>query len=177
MSATEALAPALPPAIDRKALAVLKAACDQHLTIATAESCTGGLLASLLTDVPGCSHAFERGFVVYTEAAKSDLLKVPSDLIEEEGVVSQPVAAAMAKGALDASDADIALAVTGYAEAPPDDPDAVAGLVHFACATRDGHLTTRVEFYGDLGRARVRIACLDTGLDLLAEALGVTGSA
>jgi nicotinamide-nucleotide amidase len=173
MSATEALAPAVTTAIDRKALRVLKAACDQDRPLATAESCTGGLLASLLTDVPGCSHAFERGFVTYTDAAKMDLLGVPERMLEDEGAVSQPVAAAMARGALRGSEAAIALSITGYAEAPPEDPDAVAGLVHFACATREGGLTTHVEFYGDLGRANVRIACLETALDMLARALEI----
>ncbi|WGM39444.1 CinA family protein [Caulobacter sp. NIBR1757] len=171
MSATEALAPAVSPAIDRKALRVLRAACAQNRTLATAESCTGGLLASLLTDVPGCSHAFERGFVAYTDTAKIDLLGVPERMLEDEGAVSQPVAAAMARGALKASEADITLSVTGYCEATPDDPDSVAGLVHFACATREGGLRTHVEFYGDIGRAAVRLRCLETSLDLIAGAL------
>ncbi|MDO9337510.1 MAG: CinA family protein [Caulobacter sp.] len=171
MSATEALAPALPLALDRKVLRVLQAACDQDRTIATAESCTGGLLASLLTDVPGCSHAFERGFVAYTQAAKMELLRVPARMLEDEGAVSQTVAAAMARGALKASDADITLSITGYADA--NDAGAVAGLVHFACATREGGLRTHVEFYGDRGRAAVRLACLETSLDLLARALDV----
>lgn len=173
MSATEALAPAITSAIDRKALRVLRAACAQHRTLATAESCTGGLLASLLTDVPGCSHAFERGFVAYSETAKIELLGVPTRMLEDEGTVSQSVAAAMARGALRGSEADITLSITGYAEAPPEDPEAVAGLVHFACATREGGLTTHVEFYGDIGRAAVRMACLETGLDMLARALEI----
>lgn len=173
MSATEALAPAVTSAIDRKALRVLRAANAQHRTLATAESCTGGLLASLLTDVPGYSHAFERGFVTYTNTSKSELLAVPERMLEDEGAVSQPVAAAMARGALKASEADITLSVTGYCEAIPEDPDSVAGLVHFACATREGGLKTHVEFYGDIGRAAVRLRCLETGLDLIAQALDV----
>jgi nicotinamide-nucleotide amidase len=178
MAAAETLAPALPRELDRKALAILRAACAADLSLATAESCTGGLLASLLTDIPGCSHAFERGFVVYSDAAKVADLGVDPALIEAEGVVSQPVAAAMARGAIASSRADLALAVTGYCEAPPDDPDAVAGLVHFACATRAGGLITRVELYGDVGRAAVRLACLDTALDLIGEAMApLTASA
>lgn len=173
MSATEALAPAISSAIDRKALRVLKAACAQNRTLATAESCTGGLLASLLTDVPGCSHAFERGFVTYSNAAKTDLLAVPERMLEDEGPVSQPVAAAMARGALKASEADITLSVTGYCEATPEDPESVGGLVHFACATREGGLKTKVEFYGDIGRAAVRLRCLESGLDLIAETLEI----
>ena len=173
MSATEALVSVVTSAIDRKALRVLRAACLQDRTLATAESCTGGLLASLLTDVSGCSHAFERGFITCTDASKAEALGVPKRMLEDEGAVSQSVAAAMARGALKGSGADITLSITGYCEATPDDPDAVAGLVHFACATREGGLTTHVEFYGDLGRAAVRLACLETGLDMLTRALEV----
>ena len=173
MSATEALASAVTSAIDRKALRVLRAACVQNRTLATAESCTGGLLASLLTDVPGCSHAFERGFVTCTPSSKAEMLGVPERMLEDEGEVSQPVAAAMARGALRVSEADITLSITGYCEATPEDPDSVAGLVHFACATREGGLKTHVEFYGDIGRAAVRMRSLETGLDLLARALEI----
>jgi nicotinamide-nucleotide amidase len=177
MSATEALAPVVPEALDHRTLQVLTAACELDLTLATAESCTGGLLASLLTDVPGCSHAFERGFVTYAEAAKTQMLGVPAALIADQGVVSQPVAVAMAEGAIRASTADLALALTGYCEAPPDDPDAVAGLVHFACLSREGELVTRVETFGDIGRAAVRIACLEVALEMLADLLVRAGAA
>ncbi|HWT52771.1 MAG TPA: CinA family protein, partial [Caulobacter sp.] len=77
---TETLSPTLPPEIERKVEQVLKTACDQELTLATAESCTGGLFASLLTDVEGCAHAFDRGFVVYTDNAKAQVLGVPPEL-------------------------------------------------------------------------------------------------
>ncbi len=173
MSATEFLAPVVTAAIDRKALRVLRAACVQNRTLATAESCTGGLLASLLTDIPGCSHAFERGFVTYTNSSKAEVLGVPGRMLEDEGAVSHPVAAAMARGALKASEADITLSITGYCEATPEDPDSVAGLVHFACATREGGLKTHVEFYGDIGRAAVRLRCLETGLDMIGQALEI----
>jgi hypothetical protein len=100
----EALDPILPPDIDELTRAVLEAACARELTLATAESCTGGLLASLLTDVPGCSHAFERGFVVYTDDAKIELLDVPPSLLPHGGAVSQPTAIAMAEGAIKRSE-------------------------------------------------------------------------
>ncbi len=112
----EALDPILTPKLDALTRRVLETACDKGLTLGTAESCTGGLIASLLTDVPGCSHAFECGFVVYSEAAKHQLLGVPSDLMPGGGAVSQAVVLAMAHGALERCNADIVLALTGWAE-------------------------------------------------------------
>lgn len=171
MSATEALAPALPGAIDRLAQSVLKAACDRRLTLATAESCTGGLLASLLTDIPGCSHAFERGFVVYTDEAKREMLGVPDRLLAEHGAVSEAAARAMAEGALARSKAQVAVSVTGYAESP-EGCEGEAGLVHFACARHGAPTLHRRERFGDIGRAEVRLACLKTGLEMLVEQIG-----
>lgn len=166
---TETLSPALPDEVDRAARALLEAACDKELTLATAESCTGGLLASLLTDVDGASHAFERGFVVYTNEAKSELLGIPLDLIEREGAVSAAVARAMAEGALRESKADIAISVTGFAGrgAPGDEP----GLVHFGCARGGRPTAHREAHFGDIGRGGVRVECLRVGLEMLAEAL------
>lgn len=161
----EALDPAIPDDIERLAQEVLQAACDRELMLATAESCTGGLLASLLTDIPGRSHAFERGFVTYTDDAKHEILGVSRTILQTDGAVSEPCARAMAEGAVAASRADLAVSVTGYAEGPE------AGLVHFACARRTGPTRARTERFGDIGRAEVRIAALRTGLQLLAEAL------
>ncbi len=171
MAAAEALAPALPPHIDRVALKVLEAACAADLRLATAESCTGGLLASLLTDIPGCSHAFERGFVVYTDEAKHDLLGVSPALIERDGAVSEAVARSMALGALARSQAQIAVAITGYTESPPG-CEGEAGLVHFACARHGASLLHRRERFGDIGRAEIRLRCLDVALEVLAEQIG-----
>ena len=169
MGETETLSGAIPSDVEELAAEVLKRACDYELTITTAESCTGGLLASLLTDVEGRSHAFERGFVVYSEAAKSELLGVPAELIEREGAVSKPVAVAMAEGALAASRAAIAVAVTGFAGegAPGDEP----GLVHLACASADHSTTHREEHFGNVGRGPVRIATLRVALTMIATAL------
>src|SRR4051812_11735806 len=96
----EALDPAVPPVVDDLTKLVLADACDRGLTLATAESCTGGLLASLLTDIPGQSHAFERGFVVYTKDAKHEMLGVSREILEKDGAVSEACARAMAEGAL-----------------------------------------------------------------------------
>lgn len=163
---TETLTNSLPDAVERLAEAVLKLACDQDRTLATAESCTGGLLASVLTDVEGFSHAFERGYVVYTEQAKSEEIGVPPELIRQHGVVSEAVARAMAQGALEASGADLAVAVTGFAGGG-DEP----GLVHLALADKRGGLDHRVHRFGDIGRGPVRIETMRAGLRMLEAAL------
>lgn len=152
--------------MDRLAKAVLRRACDRRLKLATAESCTGGLLASLLTDVPGMSHAFERGFVTYTHAAKHEMLGVATEILESQGAVSKASAVAMAEGALAHSEADLAVSVTGFAEGGPDQP---AGLVHFACAAKGRPTTHRVMRFGEVGRAEVRIRALETALGLLLD--------
>jgi len=167
----EALDPILPPDIDELTRAVLEAACARELTLATAESCTGGLLASLLTDVPGCSHAFDRGFVVYTDDAKIALLDVPPSLLPHGGSVSQPTAIAMADGAIKRSKADVAVSITGWAE-EVGDPEQPGGLVHFACARRGGQTVHRCEGFGAVGRAEVRLRALRVALGLLHDALG-----
>ena len=167
---TATLEPALPEDIDRAARAVLEAACSAKLSLATAESCTGGLLASLLTDVEGVSSTFERGFVVYSKDAKCELLHVARDTVQRCGAVSQEVALAMADGALAASHADVALAITGFAG--PGGPDDEPGLVHFACA-RKGRVTAhREEHFGDIGRGATRIACMRVALEMIGEAIG-----
>lgn len=162
----ETLSPILPAEIEAAAKAVLELACRDELTLATAESCTGGLLASLLTDVEGCSHAFERGFVVYSVEAKCELLGLARQDVEACGAVSRETAVAMAKGALDNSPASIALAITGFAGSG-DEP----GLVHFACARRGGEIQHREEHFGDIGRGPVRIASLRTALEMIHHAL------
>jgi nicotinamide-nucleotide amidase len=165
----ETLDPALPANVQDRADKVLELACDRELMLATAESCTGGLLAALLTDVPGCSHAFERGFVVYTHEAKAQMLDIEPARIERLGAVSSEIAIAMAHGALRRSEADLALSITGFAG--PGQAGEEEGLVHFACARRDGPTTHRVEHFGAIGRQGVRIASLETALELLEAAL------
>lgn len=167
------MAEALEDALCDDALAlaerVLKLACKRDLTIATAESCTGGLLAALLTDIPNCSHAFERGFVVYSAEAKSELLSIPPERIDTYGVVSKEIAVDMALGALSASRADVAVSVTGYAG--PGEPGAEEGLVHLACARRNAPTDHREEHFGPIGRAGVRRATIDFALDMLERAV------
>lgn len=165
----ETLSPALPTRIEEKARDLLHACCRADLMLATAESCTGGLLASLLTDVEGASHAFERGFVVYSEDAKCELLGVARERIDACTAVSRDVAIAMAEGAIARSSADIALAVTGYAGSAP--PGQEPGLVHFACARRQGKTVHREEHFGDVGRGPIRIAAIAVALAMMDGAL------
>lgn len=167
---TETLSPILPRDIEQCAEELLAAAARQKLRLATAESCTGGLLASLLTDIEGSSSAFERGFVVYSEEAKCELLGIAEERINHCGAVSREVAIAMARGALAHSKADIAVSVTGFAG--PAGPDDEPGLVHFACAGPGRALTHREEHFGDIGRGAVRIAALRVALDMLRDAIG-----
>lgn len=163
----EALDGALPPHLDDLTQFVLREACDRDVKLVTAESCTGGLLASLLTDIPGLSHAFERGFVTYTDEAKREMLGVPAEVLEADGAVSERAARAMAEGAITYSEGQIAVAITGYAEAPPD--GGAAGLVHFASAVRDGPTEHQVHRFGDIGRADVRLKCLEVALAMMRD--------
>lgn len=165
----ETLSAILPDDIEQAAEALLKAACAADLKLATAESCTGGLLASLLTDVEGASHAFERGFASYSEDAKCELLGIRRAQIDDCGAVSRDVALAMAEGAIAHSHADIALAITGYAGSAPDGDE--PGLVHFACARRGGGTVHREAHFGDIGRGPVRIKSLRIALDMMRQAI------
>jgi nicotinamide-nucleotide amidase len=166
---TEILSSALPNDVEALVEAVLRAADARGLRLATAESCTGGLVASVLTDVEGRSHVFERGYIVCTDDAKFDELAVPPRLLGEHGAVSEPVARAMAEGALRTSGAGVALAVTGFAG--PTGPDNEAGLVHFAVAATGSDTLHQAHHFGDLGRGPCRIECLRTALGMLKDAL------
>lgn len=168
---TEILSPALPNDVEALVEAVLKAADARGLSLATAESCTGGLVASVLTDVAGQSHVFERGYIVYTDDAKADELAVPPRLLGAHGAVSEPVARAMAEGALRTSGAGIALAVTGFAGAGG--PDEEPGLVHFAVAVVGAPTIHEEHHFGDVGRGPCRIECLRTALRMLRTTLTI----
>ena len=168
---TETLDTPLPKDLQTRAEEVLKTACDREAAIATAESCTGGLLAALLTDIPGCSHIFERGFVVYSDGAKCDLLGIDRAKVDNCGAVSRDVAIAMAEGAMRRSEAAVALSITGYAGPPARGDDGEEGLVHFACARESGETRHREERFGAIGRDGVRIESLRVALDMIGEAL------
>lgn len=161
------LAPLLP-----RAAALLDRARADGVTIATAESCTGGMIAGLLTEIAGSSDVVDRGFVTYSNGAKTDMLGVPAALIDAHGAVSEPVARAMAEGALARSGAGMAVAVTGIAGPGGGSAEKPVGLVHFAVARR-GRPTAHAEHrFGDAGRAGVRAATVETAVAMMADALG-----
>lgn len=165
---SETLDPIIPIDVAQAAQTVLEKACAAELPLVTAESCTGGLLAALLTDVEGLSHIFERGFVVYAEQAKCDLLGIDRALVDDCGAVSRDVALAMARGALARSRGKIALAITGFAGKTDEGEE---GLVHFACQREGRSVLHREEHFGAIGRDGVRLAALDVALQMLKEAL------
>jgi nicotinamide-nucleotide amidase len=143
------------------------------LRIVTAESCTGGLVAALLTEIPGSSTVLERGFVTYSNQAKRDLLGVPGDMIADLGAVSEPVAIAMAEGALKASNAHIAVAITGVAGPGGGTALKPVGLVHLAAA-REGPYAVRrrVERFGALSRTEIRLESVRAALEMIRELIG-----
>lgn len=139
--------------------------------IVTAESCTGGLVAGVLTEIAGSSDVVDRGFVTYSNRAKSEILNVPGDFIADHGAVSEPVARMMAEGAIVASNAHLSVAITGVAGPGGGTPLKPVGLVHFATACANGPVRHRVERFGDLGRSEIRVAAVATALAMLAERL------
>jgi nicotinamide-nucleotide amidase len=136
--------------------------------IATAESCTGGLVAAALTEIAGSSEVVDCGFVTYSNTAKEAMLGVPAATLKRHGAVSGPVAAAMAGGALKHSQADLSVAITGIAGPGGGSKEKPVGLVHFAAASRSGRLLARSRRYGKIGRRRVRERSVAEALELLA---------
>jgi nicotinamide-nucleotide amidase len=145
------------------------------LHIATAESCTGGLVAAALTDIAGSSDVVDCGLVTYSNEAKHKLLGVPAATLQRHGAVSRETAAAMAKGALKNSQADIAVAITGIAGPGGGSKRKPVGLVYFAAANRDGRHLARRRRFGKIGRAKVRSRSVAEALALL-EALAEKAS-
>jgi nicotinamide-nucleotide amidase len=139
----------------------------RQLKVATAESCTGGLIAAMLTDVPGSSVVVDRGFVTYSNEAKTEMLGVEPDLIQRVGAVSAEVATAMVEGAIARSDADLAVAVTGIAGPDGGSPEKPVGLVYLAAMRRGGTPVLAEHRFGDIGRAKVRLATVREALAML----------
>ena len=148
---------------------VLDACRAAGLTVATAESCTGGLIAGALTDIAGSSDVFDRGFVSYSNAAKGAMLGVDPKVLERCGAVSRDVAIAMADGTLAHAPADLAVAVTGIAGPAGGSPDKPVGLVHLAARRRGGGPVHRERRYGAIGRQAIRAAAVDDALRLLLD--------
>ena len=152
-----------------QATLLLQTCRDAGVMVATAESCTGGLIAGCLTEIAGSSDVMDRGFVTYSNEAKNVMLDVPMTLIESHGAVSEPVARAMAEGAVVNSAAALAVAVTGVAGPGGGTTEKPVGLVHLACARRGGATLHREQRYGDLGRGGIRQATIHTALEMLAQ--------
>lgn len=157
-------------AMVEEAEALLRQLRARHLKLATAESCTGGLIAALVTEVAGSSDVFTHGFVVYANEAKSSMLGIPAPLIKVHGAVSEKVAIALAEDALRVSGADVAVATTGIAGPGGATKDKPVGLVHLACARKDfSTLHTAAQFSGD--RATVRLQAVQAALELVQRQL------
>jgi nicotinamide-nucleotide amidase len=160
-----------PPPLLARAAALLGACRAKGWRLATAESCTGGLVAGLLTEIAGSSDVVERGLVTYSNEAKTGLLGVPGELIAAHGAVSEAVARAMAEGALARSNAHVAVSITGIAGPSGGSERKPIGLVHFGLAAENdatGHLERR---YGELGRGPIRLAAVEDALGLLEKAV------
>jgi nicotinamide-nucleotide amidase len=166
---SETLEPALPDDLDRQAERLMRRLCDRKLTVATAESCTGGMLAALLTDIEGAGHGFERGFVTYAKESKTELLGIEPSLLEHNGAVSEVVARAMAEGALKRSHADLAIGITGFAG--PAGEGQEEGLVHMALARRGGPTVHLEKHFGPRGRGAIRVQSLKAMLEMLEQAV------
>ena len=145
-------------------LATLRA---RKLMIATAESCTGGLIAGVLTEIAGSSDVVERGFVTYSNEAKMELIGVPEALLAAHGAVSREVALAMAAGALEHSRADVSVAVTGVAGPGGGSAAKPVGLVHVVAQRRWQAAVHRECRFGDIGRHEIRIATIETAFDMI----------
>ena len=155
------------PALLARAEKLLAGAREKGLKIATAESCTGGLVAGLLTEIAGSSDVFDRGFVTYSNRAKEEMLGVAGPALRQHGAVSEAVARAMAEGAIRNSVAQLALAITGIAGPGGGTEEKPVGLVHVAAA-RAGEATLHRECrFGDIGRDQVRVKSLETALEML----------
>lgn len=162
----------LEPELKARCEALIAQCRQRALKIATAESCTGGLIAAALTEIPGSSDVFERGFVTYSDDAKIEAIGVPAALVVKHGAVSANVAIAMAEGALTHSKADVAVAVTGIA-GPAGGSDAKpVGLVYIAVQRKGREVNVQRFTFGDIGRHEVRMASVRQALDMIAAAIG-----
>jgi nicotinamide-nucleotide amidase len=163
--------PMFPEDIDDLAMLALNLAREAGVTLATVESCTGGLVAGALTAVPGSSDVVDRGLVTYSNAAKTALAGVPEALIAAHGAVSEPVARAMAEGGVKAAGVDLVVAVTGIAGPGGGTAQKPVGLVHFALAGVGRATVHREQRFGDIGREAVRLQSVRVALEMVVEAL------
>lgn len=160
-----------PADIEAAAARIISAFGARSLTLATAESCTGGLIIAALTEIAGSSSVVDRGFITYSNQAKIDLLGVGTETLERCGAVSRTTALEMVDGALKRSGCDVAVAVTGIAGPGGGSTEKPVGLVHLAAKARDGGVLHREMRYGDIGRTQIRLATVRTALEMLAEVI------
>lgn len=146
----------------------------EALTLATAESCTGGLVSAAITDIAGASDVYDRGFVTYSNRAKNEMLNVPRDLIEKFGAVSAEVARAMADGAIKNSTADISVAITGIAGPGGGTATKPVGLVFIGVGKRGHASTVHQHIFNDASRSAIRQAALAAALTALSDSLGIS---
>lgn len=158
-----------PPDIEETAAGLIYAFTARGLTVVTAESCTGGLIAGALTEIAGSSAVVDRGLVTYTNEAKTDILGVSVETLKAYGAVSRETALEMATGALSVSQAQISVAVTGVAGPGGGSAAKPVGLVHLVASNRDGKLLHREMRYGDIGRGEVRLATVRTAFAMILE--------
>jgi nicotinamide-nucleotide amidase len=156
-----------PDRIRNLGLLVSDEAAQRRVKIATAESCTGGLIAALFTEFAGSSKVFERGFVTYSNNSKAEMLGVAGDVLADYGAVSEPVARLMAEGALEASRANLAIAVTGIAGPGGGTPMKPVGTVHIACARENKAMMHEMLVLGDIGRYEIRMATVEAALNMI----------
>ncbi len=159
-------------ALYARAEAVLAACRAAGLTLATAESCTGGLVAGALTAIPGSSDVVDRGFVTYSNAAKVAMLGVSEATLAAHGAVSEQTAREMARGALKTAGTGLAVSITGVAGPGGGSAEKPVGLVHFACARQDGLVRHREMRFGGLGREEIRLRSVAVALDMLSDLAG-----
>jgi nicotinamide-nucleotide amidase len=160
-----------PSKMQKEAARLLEDCRSRGLRLVTAESCTGGLIAALLTEIAGSSDVVERGYVTYSNEAKQECLGVPEALIERYGAVSEAVARAMAEGALKTSHADLAVSVTGVAGPGGGSAAKPVGLVHLAAARKGAPTLHRECRFGDIGRDVIRRKSVEVALDLVRRTL------
>lgn len=159
--------------VQKRSAEILDKCRSRRILLTTAESCTGGLVAAALTSIAGSSDVFERGFVTYSNAAKREMLGVDPSLIQIYGAVSEEVAAAMVKGALERSRATLAISITGIAGPGGGSADKPVGLVYFACGGHDGFVLKRKEEFGSIGRTTIRNLSVAIALDVVEQMLAL----
>ena len=161
-----------PADIEAVAARIVAQFAARGLSVATAESCTGGLIIGALTEISGSSAIVDRGFITYSNQAKIDLLGVQPETLERHGAVSRQTATEMVEGALNCSGCGVAVAVTGVAGPGGGSAEKPVGLVHLAAKSSTGPLLHREMRYGDVGRSEIRLATVRTALEMLMEAAG-----